>query len=218
MTRIVLVDDHQVLRDGLRRSLEDAGEEVVGEAGDGEQAIKVVAETRPEVVLMDLEMPVLDGVESCRRILAKFPETLVVVLTMHEDVARTRAALSAGAVGSLTKGTSMSEVIDTIRGVVAGETVLSVELAMSMLRAADENGTRDELLSERQTEILQLIADGLSTKQVALELGITHKTVHNHLNSIYRRLDTQSLTHAVLSAVRRGIIHLNPEESSTQRA
>jgi DNA-binding NarL/FixJ family response regulator len=215
MTRIVLVDDHQVLRDGIRRSLEDAGETVVGEAGDGEEAIAVVAETEPDVVLMDLEMPVLDGVEACKRIMADRPETRVVVLTMHEDVARTRAALSAGAVGFLTKGTSMTEVIDTIKGVVAGETALSVELAMSMLRAADENGKREELLSERQTEILQRIADGLGTKEVARELGITHKTVHNHLNAIYRRLDTQSLTHAVLSAVRKGIIHLDPQESAT---
>lgn len=212
MTRIVLVDDHQVLRDGIRRSLEDAGEEVVGEAGDGEEAVAVVAQTRPDVVLMDLEMPVLDGVESCKRILAQFPTTLVVVLTMHEEVARTRAALSAGAVAYLTKGTSMNEVIDAIRNVVAGETVLSVELAMSILRTADENGEVNDLLSDRQVEILQRIADGLSTKQVARELGISHKTVYNHLNAIYRRLDTQSLTHAVLSAVRKGIIHLDSEE------
>ncbi|MBK6501576.1 response regulator [Candidatus Neomicrothrix sp.] len=212
MTRIVLVDDHQVLRDGIRRSLEDAGEEVVGEAGDGEEAVAVVAQTRPDVVLMDLEMPVLDGVESCKRILAQFPTTLVVVLTMHEEVARTRAALSAGAVAYLTKGTSMNEVIDAIRNVVAGETVLSVELAMSILRTADENGEVNDLLSDRQVEILQRIADGLSTKQVARELGISHKTVYNHLNAIYRRLDTQSLTHAVLSAVRKGIIHLDSGE------
>lgn len=212
MTRIVLVDDHQVLRDGIRRSLEDAGEEVVGEAGDGEEAVAVVAQTRPDVVLMDLEMPVLDGVESCKRILAQFPTTLVVVLTMHEDVARTRAALSAGAVAYLTKGTSMNEVIDAIRNVVAGETVLSVELAMSILRTADESGEVNDLLSDRQVEILQRIADGLSTKQVARELGISHKTVYNHLNAIYRRLDTQSLTHAVLSAVRKGIIHLDSGE------
>lgn len=161
---------------------------------------------------MDLEMPVLDGVESCKRILAQFPTTLVVVLTMHEDVARTRAALSAGAVAYLTKGTSMNEVIDAIRNVVAGETVLSVELAMSILRTADENGEVNDLLSDRQVEILQRIADGLSTKQVARELGISHKTVYNHLNAIYRRLDTQSLTHAVLSAVRKGIIHLDSGE------
>ena len=212
MTRIVLVDDHQVLRDGIRRSLEDAGEEVVGEAGDGEEAVAVVAQTRPDVVLMDLEMPVLDGVESCKRILAQFPTTLVVVLTMHEEVARTRAALSAGAVAYLTKGTSMNEVIDAIRNVVAGETVLSVELAMSILRTADENGEVNDLLSDRQVEILQRTADGLSTKQVARELGISHKTVYNHLNAIYRRLDTQSLTHAVLSAVRKGIIHLDSGE------
>jgi DNA-binding NarL/FixJ family response regulator len=99
---------------------------------------------------------------------------------------------------------------------MAGEEVLSPQLAASMLEAADEANENDELLSERQTEILQMIADGLSTKQVARELGITQKTVHNHLNAIYRRLDTQSLTHAVLSAVRLGIIDLGdgPDEDA----
>ena len=132
----------------------------------------------------------------------------VVVLTMHDDPQRTRAALEAGAQGYLTKGTSFADVLDTLTRVMAGEEVLSPQLAASMLQAAGEAEATEELLSERQTEILQMIADGLSTKQVARELGITQKTVHNHLNAIYRRLDTQSLTHAVLSAVRLGIIDL----------
>ena len=211
MSRILLADDHQILRDGMRRSLEAAGETVVGEASNGEQAVEMAIATTPDVVLMDLSMPVLDGVEATRRITTQLPDTRVVVLTMHDDAVRTRAALAAGAVGDLTKGTSFAEVLETIAAVLAGETVLSPALAVSMLRAAGEAEAADELLSDRQVEILQKIANGLGTKQVARDLGITQKTVHNHLNAIYRRLDTQSLTQAVLSAVRLGIIHLDAE-------
>jgi DNA-binding NarL/FixJ family response regulator len=206
--RVLLADDHQILRDGIRRGLESAGEEVVGEADNGEEALELVRSTSPDIVLMDLSMPVLDGVSATRRITEEFPEVRVVVLTMHDDPQRTRAALEAGAIGYMTKGTSFADVLDTLRRAMAGEEVLSPQLAASMLTAAGGTNEPDELLSDRQTEILQMIADGLSTKQVARELGITQKTVHNHLNAIYRRLDTQSLTHVVLSAVRLGIIDL----------
>ena len=209
--RVVLADDHQILRDGIRRGLESAGEDVVGEAENGEEAVELVRATMPDIVLMDLSMPVLDGVAATRRITDEFPDVKVVVLTMHDDPARTRSALEAGAIAYLTKGTSFADVLDTLRRVIAGEELLSPQLAASMLRAADTAGPNLDLLSTRQTEILQMIADGLSTKQVARELGITQKTVHNHLNAIYRRLDTQSLTHAVLSAVRLGIIDLRPD-------
>ncbi len=209
MTRILLVDDHQILREGIRKSFEDNGEEIVGEAENGERAVEMAKELQPDVVLMDLSMPVLDGVAATRRISAEVPETRVVVLTMHDDVTKTREAIDAGAVGYLSKGSKFSEVLSTVRAVAEGETGLSPELADSMLKAAREQPVKDEpLLSDRQTEILQSIADGFSTKQVARELGITQKTVHNHLNAIYRRLDTQSLTHAVISAVKLGIIEL----------
>jgi DNA-binding NarL/FixJ family response regulator len=213
MSRILLVDDHQILREGIRRGLESAGEEIVGEAENGEEAIDLALQLRPDVIVMDISMPVLDGVAATERILAEMPGTKVVVLTMHDDVHKTRAALNAGAVGYLTKGTSMAEVIETVRAVIGGETVLSMDLAVSMLRAAQESPSHDDPLSDRQVEILQMIADGHSTKQVAALLGITHKTIHNHLNSIYRKLDTQSLTHAVLSAVRMGIIDLNAADA-----
>lgn len=207
--RILLADDHQILREGIRRRLEDAGEEVVGEASNGEEAVALAREHQPDVVLMDLSMPVLDGVEATRRITAESPNVKVVVLTMHDDSSKTRAAIGAGAVGYLTKGTSFVEVHDTLKAAAVGETALSPQLAVSMLRAAQEAAATGELLSDRQVEILQKIANGLGTKQVARELGITQKTVHNHLNAIYRRLDTQSLTQAVLSAVRLGIIDLD---------
>lgn len=211
--RVVLADDHQILRDGIRRGLENAGETVVGEANNGEEAVQVVRETNPDVVLMDLSMPVLDGVSATRLISEEFPEVKVVVLTMHDDPLRTRDALAAGAIAYMTKGTSFADVLDTIRRALAGEEVLSPHLAASMLEVVDTADPSLELLSTRQIEILQMIADGLSTKQVARELGITQKTVHNHLNSVYRKLDTQSLTHAVLSAVRLGIIDLQPTSS-----
>ncbi len=208
--RVLLADDHQILRDGIRRGLENAGEEVVGEASNGEEAVTLMRETHPDIVLMDLSMPVLDGVSATRRIIEEFPEAKVVVLTMHDDPALTRSALEAGAAAYLTKGTSFADVLDTLRRVLSGEEVLSSQLAASMLTVVKAENPSEDLLSSRQTEILQMIADGQSTKQVARELGITQKTVHNHLNAIYRRLDTQSLTHAVLSAVRLGIIDLRP--------
>jgi DNA-binding NarL/FixJ family response regulator len=207
--RVLLADDHQILRDGIRKGLEAAGATVVGEADNGEEAVALARETTPDIVLMDLSMPVLDGVGATERITAEVPGTKVVVLTMHDDPDRTKAALVAGAVGYLTKGTSFDDVFDTLERAYAGEEVLSPKLAATMLRTAEKEDPTSELLSDRQREILQMIADGLSTKQAARELGITQKTVHNHLNATYRRLDTQSLTHAVLSAVRLGIIDLH---------
>ena len=207
--RVLLADDHQILHDGIRRGLERAGEDVVGEADNGEEAVALAIETRPDIVLMDLSMPVLDGVGAARRIREEVPDSKVVVLTMHDDPAMTRAALQAGAAAYLTKGTSFADVLDTLRRVQEGEETLSPRLAASMLEHLGPEPTRNDLLSDRQVEILQMIADGMSTKQAARALGITQKTVHNHLNATYRRLDTQSLTHAVLSAVRLGIIDLH---------
>lgn len=209
--RILLADDHQILREGIRRSFESAGHEIVGEAANGAEAVEQALELKPEIVLMDLSMPVMDGVTATKQICEQVPESQVVVLTMHDDVTKTRQALDAGANGYLSKGSSFAEVLSTVEAVAAGETGLSPELAISMLRAAQDAdpGPDGPLLSDRQIEILQSIADGETTKQVARSLGIAQKTVHNHLNSIYRRLDTQSLTHAVLSAVRLGIISLD---------
>ncbi|NLA35284.1 MAG: response regulator transcription factor [Actinobacteria bacterium] len=209
MLRVLLADDHKLLREGLRRGLEAAGEEVVAEAANGEEAVELARRFRPDVVLMDLSMPVVDGIEATRRITSESPHARILILTMHDDPARTRAAISAGASGYLTKGTSFVDVLHTIRIVAAGETFLSPALAVAMLRAAEEASVAEDLLSDRQVEILQMVADGLGTKQVARDLGIAQKTVHNHLNAIYRKLDTQSLTHAVVHAVRLGIINLD---------
>lgn len=214
MMRILLADDHALLREGLRKSFEAAGDTVVGEASTGEEAVALAKALLPDVVLMDLSMPVMDGIEATRLIRDALPSVRVAVLTMHDDIDRTRQAITAGASAYLSKGTSFGEVHDTVVRVVEGDTVLSPALAGAMLTAAREVKVNEDLLSDRQVEILQAIADGMSTKQAGRYLGITTKTVHNHLNAIYRKLDAQSLTHAVLSAVRLGIIDLNnePEE------
>ena len=209
--RILLADDHRILREGIRRGFEAAVEIVVGEAWNGEEACELAVALQPDVIVMDLSMPVLDGINATRRICQLLPQARIVILTMHDDVDSTRRALDAGAVGFLSKGSSFADVLRTVRAAASGETGLSPEIASSILDAARgvrPAGREEPLLSDRQIEILQAIADGASTKQVARDLGIMQKTVHNHLNAIYRRLDTQSLTHAVLSAVRLGIIVL----------
>jgi DNA-binding NarL/FixJ family response regulator len=204
--RLVLVDDHEILRDGLRKSFEAAGVLVVGEAGDGLEGVDVVRRTKPDVVLMDLTMPALDGIEATRRILESDSPPRIVMLTMHDDVASTRRALEAGAVGYLSKGTKFRDVLATVRDAASGDVHLSAELADEIMAHADDGD--EPLLSERQIELLQVIADGQSTKQAARTLGISPKTAHNHLNAIYRRLEAQSLTHAVLGAIRLGLIDL----------
>jgi two-component system, NarL family, response regulator DegU len=215
MIKILLADDHTLLRDGLRRSFEAAGDTVVGEASTGEEAVALAKALLPDVVLMDLSMPVMDGIEATRRIREALPTVRIAVLTMHDDIDRTRDAIAAGATAYLSKGTSFADVRDTVLRVVEGETVLSPALAGAMLTAMNDARAQEALLSERQVEILQAIADGMSTKQAGRYLGITTKTVHNHLNAIYRKLDAQSLTHAVLGAVRLGIIDLKSTEETT---
>jgi two-component system response regulator DegU len=209
----MLVDDHQMLRQGLRRSLEEEGFYVVGEASDGEQAVRLVPAAKPDVILMDVSMPEMDGIEATRRIIQNDPDKRIVMLTMHADKDLIDAAIKAGAVGYLTKDCSTDEVIQAVRMAANGETALSPQLAKTMLsevRKIDEKAAREEdrLVTKREEEVLQLIADGCSTPEVAQKLYISQKTVKNHLASIYEKLNARDRTQAVLLAVRMGIVKL----------
>jgi DNA-binding NarL/FixJ family response regulator len=210
--RVLLADDHRMLRETLRRSLADFGVEVVGEAADGREAVEQAAALRPEVVLMDVTMPVLDGIEATREIRERVPDTSVVMLTMHADDEMVVRAIRAGASGYLVKDCSVEEVAGTVRRVAAGQTALSPELAASMLaevRRLERAGEPAEpVITRREAEVLQLVADGLSTTEVAARLYISVKTVKNHLASIYAKLDARDRTQAVVRAVRMGIVHL----------
>jgi DNA-binding NarL/FixJ family response regulator len=215
--RLLVADDHQLIRQALRRAAEEAGLSVVSEATDGDEAVRLARTCRPDVVLMDVTMPTLDGVEATRRIRGACPEARVVVLTMHDDDALRAQAVAAGAAGFLTKDCTMQEVIETVRLVAAGEVVLSAEIAGRILAevaspvgGADRRSGVDgpDPLSGREREILQLVADGCSTTEIARRLFISAKTVKNHLASIYAKLEARDRTQAVLTGVRRGIIQL----------
>jgi DNA-binding NarL/FixJ family response regulator len=208
-TRVLLVDDHQLLRQAVRRALEDAGMEVVAEAGDGSEAVRLASDIAPDVIVMDVSMPILDGVEATRRIHAVAPDLPIVVLTMHGETSQRREALNAGAAGFLTKDVSMQDVVRTVSQAATRDVSLSRELAatiLSELRAPDTRGRSP--LTPREEEVLQHIADGLSTSETAERLFISTKTVKNHLASIYEKLDARDRTQAVLAAVRIGIIRL----------
>lgn len=209
--RLLLADDHTMVRQSMRRSMEDAGFEIVGEAADGAEAVRLVERERPEVVLMDVSMPVLDGVEATRQIRAMAegaPE--VVMLTMHADADIVRRALQAGAVGYLTKDSSIDDVVEAVRLAASGDGAVSAGLAAALLREASvpapDPGTQ---VSAREIEVLQLIAEGASPPEVAAQLFISVKTVKNHLSSIYEKLDARDRTQAVLKGLRMGIIRID---------
>ena len=211
MTTVLLADDHTMLRQSLARSLAERGLVVVGEAGDGEEAARLALELRPDVVLMDVSMPVLDGVGATRLIRDRAPSVQVVMLTMHADRDVLERALRAGAAGYLVKDCTMDEVVRTLKQAAEGETALSPEFAGAMLAEASrppDESSADPIITKREEEVLQLIAEGLSTTEVAAKLFISVKTVKNHLASVYQKLDSRDRTQAVVRAVRMGIIRL----------
>ena len=212
--RLLLADDHTMVRQSMRRSMEDAGFEIVGEAADGAEAVRLAADTRPDVVLMDVSMPVLDGIEATRQVRATGSDAgdatnrpQVVMLTMHADADVVRRALQAGAVGYLTKDSSIDDVIDAVRLAASGDAAVSPGLAAALLREAVADPAQQ--VSAREIEVLQLIAEGASPPEVAERLFISAKTVKNHLSSIYEKLDARDRTQAVLKGLRMGIIRLD---------
>jgi DNA-binding NarL/FixJ family response regulator len=217
---VLLADDHPVVRQGLRtffETLEDV--EVAGEATNGAEAVELAQLLLPDIVLMDLVMPELDGVEATRRIRETDTESRVLMLTMHADKDVLADAIRAGASGYLVKDCSTEEIAEAVKLAANGETHLSPQLASSMLAEAhrlDRDGPQvvgqEPLITKREEEVLQLIADGASTTEVAEKLYISVKTVKNHLASIYQKLDSRDRTQAVLRAVRMGIIRLGPED------
>ncbi len=206
MIRVVIADDHGVIRDGLRHLLEEAPDiEVVGSAADGAEALSLAKSLSPDVVLMDLQMPVMDGVEATRRILADVPGTDVLVLTSFSDGERIIEALDAGAMGYLLKDAEPEVVLEGVRAVQRGDSPLHPRAARELLTA--RSGARPEApqLSARETEVLRLVALGLANKQIGRRLGISERTVKAHLTSVFQRLDVSDRTQAALWAQRHGI-------------
>ena len=202
--RVLVVDDHPVVRAGIVGLL--AGEadlEVVGEAGDGEQACTMATDLRPDVVLMDLRMPVLDGAAATERILAVQPSVRVVVLTTYETDADILRAVEAGATGYLLKDTPRADLVAAVRAVAAGETVLAPSVARRLVHGVRTTGDR---LTARELEVLRGVARGGSNAQIGAELFIGEATVKTHLLRIFTKLGVDDRTRAVTVALERGIL------------
>jgi DNA-binding NarL/FixJ family response regulator len=207
--RVLIADDHDVVRRGLRAFLGlDPALDVVGDAADGREAVRLAHRLRPDLVLMDLLMPELDGIAATEAIRRELPDTHVVVLTSMLEDASVSGAVRAGAIGYLLKDTSAPEVRQAIKAAAAGQVQLSPHAAARLMRRvmAPE---RPETLSEHETDVLRLLAHGSANKQIARDLGIAEKTVKTHVSSILGKLGVQSRTQAALHAGRVGLVPLN---------
>lgn len=203
--RVLIADDHGVIRDGLGRLIEALEDiDLVGVAADGEEAVRGCRETAPDVVLMDLDMPRLDGIEATRRITAEHPKTAVLVLTSFSDRARILGALEAGACGYLLKDATSTDVADGIRAAARGESPLDPRAARTILNARAEPDPL-EALSPREREVLELLVEGLPNKLIARRLEISEKTVKSHLTHVFREIGVTDRTQAALWAERHGL-------------
>ena len=204
--RVLITDDHKVVRRGLRGFLElDPELEVVGEAGNGEEAMVMAQRLEPDVVLMDLLMPVMDGIEATGRIRRELPDVEVVALTSVLEDASVAGAIRAGAIGYLLKTTDADELCEAIKAAAASQVRLAPEAAARLMREVRAPES-PETLTEREAEVLELIARGKANKQIAREMFVTLSTVKTHVNNLYRKLNVSSRTQAALYAARIGLV------------
>ncbi len=206
---VLIVDDHPLFRDGIRERLEAGGGiEVIGEAGDGRRAQAMVSALRPRVVLMDISMPEVNGIEAMRAIHQDCPDTAVIILSVYDDEQYVHAAIDAGAVGYLLKTVEAQELRDSVARVAHGETVLSpmiVRTVLSMVKQVKEDLPP---LTDRELQVLQLAADGATNKSIGSALFLSTRTVEAHMRNIFEKLGVSSRTEAVTHAVRHQLIHL----------
>jgi DNA-binding NarL/FixJ family response regulator len=202
--RLVIVDDHELARAGLRRMLASERDvEVVGEASNGHQAVAVCQRLRPDLVLMDMRMPELDGLAATRAIKRDYPTTSVIIVTMHENPDYLLEAVKAGVAGYVLKGATRRELLTTVRQVLAGESVLQPELATQLLRRLVSESGRDTVwppnsLTPREREVLQLVAQGQTNHEIARELTLSASTVKSHLKHIIAKLGVSDRTQAAV--------------------
>ena len=216
--RVVIADDHLIVREGLRLILEtDPDVELVGDAPDGASAVRLVGEVQPDVVLMDLRMPGLDGLEAIEQIRAAWPQVAVVILTTYQEDALMLRGLQAGARGYLLKDTSRETLLDAIRTAARGETLLQPEVLSRLLARTSEarpaGGPPDSVagsvvLTQREQEVLEAITRGERSKEIAAHLGISERTVKTHLSSIYAKLEVDSRAAAAAKALVSGLLPL----------
>lgn len=216
--RVLLADDHPVVRSGTREVLEQEKDiHVVGEAGSGEDAVSLSLQLGPDVVLMDISMPGMNGLEATRAIKEALPRTAILVFTAYDDDQYISAMLDAGASGYLLKNVRGKDLHHAIRAVHHGETVLGPEVARKVFRGLQDTKGREPLdaipLSERELEVLSLAAEGLANKEIAEELGLSPRTVQGHLAKVFQKMGASSRTEAVTEALMKGWIRLREGRS-----
>jgi DNA-binding NarL/FixJ family response regulator len=210
--RVMLVDDHDLFRTGLRNLLEEQGLRIVGEASEGAEALSLVRELAPDVVVMDLNMPGMNGIEATQEIARFAPLTRVVVLTISDQDEDVMDAILAGACGYLLKDSSIQDLMQGIQAASVGEALISPHIAAKVLQRIRAAGVQDDTavarpeLSERETEVLRLIANGKDNAEIAGDLHISPKTVKNHISNILMKLQIENRIQAAVYAVRRGLV------------
>jgi NarL family two-component system response regulator LiaR len=213
--RVIIADDHVLFREGTRNLIEQEKDmEVIGEANDGNETVELVTKLHPHVVLMDIAMPKVNGIEATRQVKASYPSTAVLILTAYDNDQYIVALLEAGAAGYLLKNVSGKDLINAIRAVHAGEAVLHPTIAQKVFSRFGTTGREpgepaQPELSEREIEILKLAAKGMSNQDIAGELFLSRRTVQAHLGNIFRKMDVGSRTEAVLQALRKGWLGLD---------
>jgi two-component system, NarL family, response regulator LiaR len=214
--RVLIVDDHALMRDALKVHLDNMADiEIIGEGCDGEEAVMLCQTLNPDVVIMDIAMPKLNGFEATRRIKSEHPDINILVLTVHSDIEHILKILEAGAAGYLTKNILGEKLVHAIRSVVAGESVLSDDIMDKLLKhalrypASNLDANLSNKLSVREWEVFKLAAKGLGNKQISQELGLNLRTIKGHLASIFSKLNVHSRTEAVIMGLRTGLLTIN---------
>ena len=211
--RVLIVDDHEIIRTGITYSLSAYHDlELVGEANSGQEALRLCSETQPDVVLMDMLMPGMDGVQTTEAIRKEHPQVQVLALTSFYDRDRVQQAMQAGAAGYLVKGVSASQLAEAIRVAHAGQTVLSPEATQVLIRPDDQRAALGHDLTQREQEVLSLLAKGLSNAEIAQQLTITTSTTKHHVSAILSKLGVASRAGAVILAMEQGLIRESTAE------
>ncbi|MCF7876163.1 response regulator transcription factor [Candidatus Bipolaricaulota bacterium] len=206
---LFIVDDHRVVRSGIKALVEtEPSLEVIGEASDGREAVAKASQRSPDVILMDLVMPEMDGVEATKRIIEDNPEGKILILTSFSEEERIIQAIKAGATGYLIKDASPDELVGAIRDVYQGESTLDPKVAGTVLRSMQNEEESSEDLTERETEVLELVSEGLPNDDIADRLYISERTVRSHVSNILGKLDLANRTQVALYAVRKGIAEI----------
>lgn len=212
MIRVLIADDHKMVREGLRRILEFDGEiQVIDEADNGEECIKKIRSGNPDIVLLDINMPVMNGIVALQEIRKKKLKTKVIILTVHNEIEYLLRAVDIGIDGYVLKDSDAHELIRAVTSVYEGDKFIQpslIPLLNSKLIARDLDAERLEQLSKREIEVLKLVAVGMFNKEIGVELGISERTVKNHLSSIFKKINSSDRTQAAVFAIRNGLVDI----------